>query len=333
MDASSLLMLFAFGGASFGAASTGAIFRPGEWYRRLDKPRWRPPDWLFAPVWTLLYAMIALSGWLVWREKGLADAAVPLTAYAVQLVLNAAWTPIFFGLRRPGLAAIEIAMLWASIVATIFVLLSRQPRRGRSARPVSGLGELRRGAQYLHLAAQPSAAGREGRPMTPGLVEVNDRMQRGYRYALVAPAGRAFHPDFRPDLTPADMLALGVFGGKYMTDCRGEFPASWFAAAKLSPERRDPSLNWFGVDASQPLSVWRAKGWIHPDDPRGWFQWYCRYYQGRRMAGEDERQIGRWKAMRRHLAQLRRACEPGDRWCRPRQRQALLHWAYDSRSL
>jgi translocator protein len=121
MDASSLLMLFAFGGASFGAAATGAIFRPGEWYRQLDKPRWRPPDWLFAPVWTLLYVMIALSGWLVWREKGLADAAVPLTLYAVQLVLNAAWSPIFFGLRRPALAAIEIALLWASIVATILV--------------------------------------------------------------------------------------------------------------------------------------------------------------------------------------------------------------------
>jgi len=121
MDASSLLMLFVFGGVSFGAAATGAIFRPGEWYRGLDKPRWRPPDWLFAPVWTLLYAMIALSGWLVWREKGLADAAVPLTVYAVQFVLNAAWSPIFFGLRRPGLAAIEIALLWASIVATILV--------------------------------------------------------------------------------------------------------------------------------------------------------------------------------------------------------------------
>ena len=127
MNASSLLMLFAFGGASFGAASAGAIFRPGEWYRRLDKPRWRPPDWLFAPVWTLLYAMIASSGWLVWREKGLADASVPLTAYAVQLVLNAAWTPIFFGLRRPGLAAIEIAILWASIVATIFFFYPVSP--------------------------------------------------------------------------------------------------------------------------------------------------------------------------------------------------------------
>ena len=120
-------MLFAFGGASFGAAATGVIFRPGEWYRRLDKPRWRPPDWLFAPVWTLLYAIIALSGWLVWREQGFADSAVPLTAYAVQLVLNAGWTPIFFGLRRPGLAAIEIALLWVSIVATIFLFYPVSP--------------------------------------------------------------------------------------------------------------------------------------------------------------------------------------------------------------
>ena len=127
MDAFSLLMLFAFGGASFGAAAAGAVFRPGEWYRRLDKPRWRPPDWLFAPVWTLLYAMIALSGWLVWRDKGLAGVAVPLTAYAVQIVLNAAWMPIFFGLRRPGLAAIEITLLWVSIVATIFFFYPVSP--------------------------------------------------------------------------------------------------------------------------------------------------------------------------------------------------------------
>jgi hypothetical protein len=163
-------------------------------------------------------------------------------------------------------------------------------------------------------------------------IEVNDSMQQGYRYLLSAPEGRDFGPEFRPDLTPAEMLALGVFGGKYMTDCRAEFPASWFLEAKLSPNRRDPSLNWFGVDASQPLSAWRAKGWIHPDDPRGWFQWYCRYYHGRRMSDEDDRQIGRWKAMRRHIAQLRRHCDSGDIWCRPRQRQALLHWAYDSRT-
>ena len=163
--------------------------------------------------------------------------------------------------------------------------------------------------------------------MSRRIVTVNDRMQRGYRYALTAPAGRGFDPEFRPDLTPKEMLELGVFCGKYLTDCREEFPASWFKRAKLSPSSRNCSLNYFGVDASQPLSVWRKKGWIHPDDPRGWFQWYCRYYLGRRMPEEDARQIGR------HVAQIKQHCEPGDLVCRPRQRQALLHWAYDSRRI
>lgn len=164
-------------------------------------------------------------------------------------------------------------------------------------------------------------------------VTVNDRMQQGYRYELTEPAGRNFHPDFEPQLTPQEMLELGVFGGKYMTDCRDEFPKSWFARAKLSPERRDPSLNFFKVDASQPLSVWRRKGWIRDDDPRGWFQWYCRYYAGRRLGAEDERQIGRWRAIRRHVGQIKANCDDGDLFCRPRQRQALLHWAYDSRKI
>lgn len=162
-------------------------------------------------------------------------------------------------------------------------------------------------------------------------VIVNDRMQRGYSYELTEPAGRNFDAQFCPDLTPKEMLALGVFGGKYMTDCKDEFPKSWFGRAKLSPEGRDPSLNYFGVDASQPLSVWREKGWIYEDDPRGWFQWYCRYTMGRRIADEDERQIKRWKAIRRHVRQVQKHCEPGDVTCRKRQRQALLHWAYDSR--
>src|ERR687897_1373512 len=121
MDASSLLVMIAFGAASFGAAATGAIFRPGDWYRRLDKPKWRPPDWLFAPVWTVLYVSIGLSGWLVWLEAGIAGAALPLGVYACQLLLNAAWTPIFFGLHRPGLALIEIMVLWAAILATIIM--------------------------------------------------------------------------------------------------------------------------------------------------------------------------------------------------------------------
>ncbi|RJF86155.1 hypothetical protein D3876_16955 [Sphingomonas cavernae] len=158
-------------------------------------------------------------------------------------------------------------------------------------------------------------------------------MQQGYSYQLSAGAGRNFDPDFCPELTPKEMLALGVFGGKYMTDCRDEFPESWFRDAKLSPQGHDPALNYFGVSASTALSVWRAKGWIHPDDPRGWFQWYCRYYMGRRLPDEDRRQIGRWKAFARHTAQVRRHCEPGDPFCRPRQRQALLQWAYDSRRI
>lgn len=169
--------------------------------------------------------------------------------------------------------------------------------------------------------------------MAKRIVTVNDRMQRGYRYELTEPAGRNFHPDFDPQLTPREMLRLGVFCGKYMTDCKDEFPRSWFAGARLASSRRDCALNYFRVDASQPLSVWRSKGWIHRGDPRGWFQWYCRYYQGRRLPDEDARQIKRWKAIRRHVRQIERNCEPGDLTCRRRQRQALLHWAYDSRKI
>ena len=166
--------------------------------------------------------------------------------------------------------------------------------------------------------------------MKPVTVTVNDKMQSGYRYRLIEPSGENFDPEFRPDLTPKEMLAMGVFGGKYMTDCRDEFPADWFEKAKLSPGGADPKLNFFGVDASKPLSYWREKGWIRDQDPRGWFQWYCRYWMGRR-SEDDARQIGRWKAMTRHIGQIRKNCVKGDLLCRPRQRQALLHWAYDSR--
>ena len=163
-------------------------------------------------------------------------------------------------------------------------------------------------------------------------IVVDDKMQSGYRYALTAPTGRDFAPGFEPELTPKEMLALGVFGGKYMTDCRDEFPADWFRKAKLSPEKADWSLNYFGIRASQPLSVWRKKGWIYHEDPRGWFQWYCRYYMGRRSL-DDERQIKRWRAVRRHVAQIKANCPRRALDCRPRQRQALLHWAYDARKI
>lgn len=167
----------------------------------------------------------------------------------------------------------------------------------------------------------------------PQIITVNDTMQHGYTYTLSEPMGQNFDPLFTPQLTPKEMLALGVFGGKYMTDCADEFPKSWFTDAKLSPQGANKACNYFKVTASQPLSVWRAKGWIHEDDPRGWFQWYCRYYQGRRMPQEDARQINRWRAIRRHATQIQQNCMPHDLTCRPRQRQALLHWAYDSRQL
>jgi hypothetical protein len=165
------------------------------------------------------------------------------------------------------------------------------------------------------------------------IVVVVDKMQKKYQYGLTEPVGRKFHADFKPELTPKQMLALGVFGGKYMTDCQREFPVSWFTRAKLCSGRHDPKLNYFGVNASQPLAVWREKGWIYKDDPRGWFQWYCRYYMGRRLTGEDERQIKRWKAIQRHISQIRKNCGKGAFFCRPKQRQAILHWAYDSRKL
>lgn len=157
-------------------------------------------------------------------------------------------------------------------------------------------------------------------------------MQTGYSYQLTEPVGKNFHPEFKPELTPKEMLELGVFGGRYMTDCTNEFPADWFANAKLCHEKHDPSLNFFGVNASQPLSEWQNKGWIYHEDPRGWFQWYCRYYMGRRCC-DDERQIKRWKAIRRHISQIEKNCLRGDLNCRKKQRQAVLHWAYDSRKI
>lgn len=163
-------------------------------------------------------------------------------------------------------------------------------------------------------------------------IQVDDLMQTGYCYVLTEPSGENFHPDFQPELTPKEMLELGVFGGKYMTDCTKEFPSDWYKNAQLCSERYDPDLNFFGINASQPLSEWQTKGWIYKEDPRGWFQWYCRYYIGRRCP-DDDRQIKRWRAMRRHIAQIRNNCREGDLKCRRKQRQALLHWAYDSRKI
>ncbi|MDQ6621123.1 MAG: hypothetical protein M3Z31_15750 [Pseudomonadota bacterium] len=168
--------------------------------------------------------------------------------------------------------------------------------------------------------------------MTPRRIIVNDLMQTGYEYRLTERIGQNFDPEFTPELTPPEMLTLGVFGGKYMTDCSGEFPVEWFTQARLSPQARDARLNYFGVNASQSLAEWRRKGWLYDEDPRGWFQWYCRYYMGRRCP-DDSRQIRRWRAARRHMAQIRKHCVRGNFNCRRRQKQALLHWAYDARNL
>ena len=100
-------------------------------------------------------------------------------------------------------------------------------------------------------------------------------MQKGYTYELTEPIGKHFDPRFKPQLTPKQMLALGVFGGIYMRDCTKEFPSDWFTKAKFQDMKshdHDAKINYFGVNASQPLSVWRKKGWIYKDDPRGWFQ-------------------------------------------------------------
>jgi len=159
-------------------------------------------------------------------------------------------------------------------------------------------------------------------------ITVNDKMQQGYVYELTEPMGKNFAHDFTPYFTPKEMLDLGVFEGKYMNDCQKEFPSAWFKNARIS-ETADINCNYFKIKSRQPLSVWRDKGWIIGDDPRGWFQWYCRYYMGRRDEGIDDKQIKRWKAFTRHAGQIKANCLPMDLACRPRQRQALLQWAYN----
>lgn len=159
-------------------------------------------------------------------------------------------------------------------------------------------------------------------------IDVNDKMQRDYAYTLDAPVGQNFDAGFEPHFSPKQMLALGCFEGKYLNDCRDEFPRDWFTNARLS-DFPDPRMNYFGIKSRKPLSYWREKGWIVGPDPRGWFQWYCRYYLGRRLPEVDDHQIKRWRAFKRHAGQVRANCEPGDLFCRPRQRQALLQWAHD----
>lgn len=161
------------------------------------------------------------------------------------------------------------------------------------------------------------------------IIKVNDKMQSGYIYALTAKTGRDFAPDFKPELTPKEMLELGVFEGHYLTDCQNEFPKDWFLKAKIDTEKPNISLNYFKIKSRQSLQEWQRKGWIIGPDIRGWFQWFCRYYLGRRIAEVDRLQIARWRAFKRHKAQVLKNCPPDALECRARQRQALLQWAYN----
>lgn len=168
-------------------------------------------------------------------------------------------------------------------------------------------------------------------------ITYTDNFQIGYNYSLTEPAGKNFDPEFKPELTPQQMLKLGVFGGAYFIGTANlvpkDLPRSWFKGIRPSPSKKKLNeLNFFGINASQPLSVWVKKGWIRKQDPHGWFQWYCRYYLGRR-SSDDKRQIKRWKAIKRHIAQVKNNCHKKDLSCRPKQRQAILHWAYDSRKI
>lgn len=163
----------------------------------------------------------------------------------------------------------------------------------------------------------------------PGsVITVNNPMQQGYEYELTAEMGKNFAPDFTPYFSPKEMLAKGVFEGRYLNSCSTEYPDDWFKNAKLS-DTPNPELNFFGIKSRQPLSVWQEKGWIFNLDPRGWFEWYCRYYLGRRHREMDKIQIRRWRGFRRHAGQIRANCMSGDLLCRPRQRQALLQWSHD----
>tara|TARA_B110000977_G_scaffold84695_1_gene113090 strand:- start:4592 stop:5182 length:591 start_codon:yes stop_codon:yes gene_type:complete len=165
---------------------------------------------------------------------------------------------------------------------------------------------------------------------------VNDRMQINYTYTLSEPFGKNFHEGFNPAFTPVEILLMGAFEGKYLNDCYKEFPKQWYTEAlkanKLSPTKANPLLNCFRIKSRQSLKIWQSKGWtkLHSKDKdiRGWFQWYCRYYIGRRVPEVDIIQIKRWRSFKRHAGQIKSGCTPGDLKCRPKQRQALLQWAY-----
>ena len=169
--------------------------------------------------------------------------------------------------------------------------------------------------------------------MTNNLIRVDNSRQQNYSYKLDAPMGKDFDSDFKPELTPKQMLNMGIFGGDYFDDDTDEFPEDWFDKVTISSGKSRKELNFFNVLASQSLQEWQRKGWIFEEDPHGWVQWYFRYYMGRRVPEMDKIQIKRWKNIRRHISQIQKHCQVGDLSCRSRQRQALLHWSYDSRKI
>ena len=139
---------------------------------------------------------------------------------------------------------------------------------------------------------------------------------------------RDFYKLFKPQLSPKEMLELGVFGGSYFGKKIKEYPKSWFKNAKLS-KTFNIEKNRFKVKAGLTRKEWLDKGWIFKEDPLGWFQWYCRFANGRRIPNIDEIQIKRWKAFKRHVTAIKKNCERGDIHCRRKQRQAILQWAYN----
>ncbi|MDC0163449.1 hypothetical protein OAI48_01175 [Candidatus Pelagibacter sp.] len=137
-----------------------------------------------------------------------------------------------------------------------------------------------------------------------------------------------FYKIFEPQLTPKQMLELGVFGGSYFDNKIDEFPKSWFKNAKIS-KNFDINLNRFKVKSGLSRDHWIKKGWIYKEDPLGWFQWYCRFSMGRRIPHIDKVQIKRWKNFIRHVKAIKKNCEKKDLSCRRKQRQAILQWAYN----
>jgi hypothetical protein len=167
------------------------------------------------------------------------------------------------------------------------------------------------------------------------IIKVDNIMQSGYSYQLSAPIGKQFDPKFKPELTPRQMLERGVFEGKYFNDQVLEFPKEWYLTAlkkgKLSPQGPNPKLNYMGVKSRQSLGAWKkGNSWIYGDDPRGWGEWYFRYYLGRRDPSVDQKQISRWNGIKRFIGSLRKECKQGDMTCGLVKRQLLTNWAYDA---